>query len=143
MKPIIALLTLMAAAVAAIAADQVHWTNAVKVLGCSTDSDEFREITAAYGIPTRSQSGSSEEIGFNAVGIAFKTEAGRVVEVQLQIAPGKAIGDAGYSGGLPKNVEYAGSSPDDAVRILGEPLSDVKSEYRKLTYLIRSHLINA
>ena len=131
----------MVTAFTAMAADQAHWTNAVKALGLATDSNEFRTIVASFGSISRSQSGKSELIGYKASGIAFKTEGGRVVEVQLQIAPGKAIGDVGYSGELPKNVKSVKGSPDDAIRILGPPLNDVKNGYRKLTYLLSENIM--
>ncbi len=141
MKLIIAMLTLMVTAFVATAADPVRWTNAEKALGLATDSNEFRTIVAAYGSFTRSQSGKSEFIRFKASGIAFQTEKGRVVELQLQLAPGKEINDAGYSEELPKDIEAAKRSQDDAIRIFGHPLRDVRDGYRKLTYLIGENIM--
>ncbi|NJL70635.1 MAG: hypothetical protein HC888_02955, partial [Candidatus Competibacteraceae bacterium] len=97
MNPPTALLLLMVAVFASTASGNVPWTNVVKAIGLATDSNEFRAIAASLGHSLRSQSGKCETLDFEASGIAFKSEGGQVVEVELQLAPGKAIPDVGYN----------------------------------------------
>lgn len=135
------LLLLMVTLLTATASEEDSWTNAVKALGLATDSNEYLTITASYGHSFRSHSGKSETLNFEASGITFRSESGRVVEVEFQIAPGKAISDVPYSGKIPKDVMAAKNSPDHAIRMFGPPLNDLVKGYRKLTYLIGEKLM--
>jgi hypothetical protein len=112
---VVAMLSLMALSVAAESPTDGSWTDAVKALGLSLDSNDYRNIVRRYGDATRSQSEQREIVKF-------------------KIAS---------SGELPNGVIAARSSPEDAIRVLGLPLSETRNGggYRKLRYSVGDFLM--
>ncbi len=114
----------------------LSWTVAAKLLGMEANTEVFDKASAVYGSATLIQTGDQKTLDFEAAGIALRFVRGRVAEVEFQIAPGKAIRDTAYKGTLPDGVLAARISPDQALKVLGEPSSESTGGYKKLTYVL-------
>ena len=134
MATIVAFLLLAATAWGTSPAEDGSWVTINRLVGMATGSRGYREATNSFGTPTSQHEGDVETYNFHAYGISVRVRGGYVVAVEIRLAPGKAIKDVRYTGGIPKRLLDASGSPEYAIRILGRPLHDESHGYRRLTY---------
>jgi len=112
------------------------WIESVSVLGTYIDSEEFKTITKKYGPMSCNTSTRKTILDFELNGITFIALDGKVIEMLLQIAPGKKIKDVPFPGKLPENIYESRESAEKAIQLLGKPIFDSNQGYRQLTYII-------
>jgi hypothetical protein len=112
------------------------WMDPANVLGTRIDSREFKTITKKYGPMSCDTSSRKTVLDFELNGITFIALDDKIIEVLLQIAPGKKIKDIPFPGILPENIYESSESAEKAIQLLGKPVFDSNQGYRQLTYII-------
>ena len=118
------------------------WSYFSSMVGRKIDAKRLSPLFEKYGSPAIvNVSGSAFTWDLERGGISIKCADQHVIEIILQIAPGKRISDVTYSGSLPDKVIECRVSPEKAIEILGKPQKDITHGYRQLTYSLEGVLM--